>query len=361
MIKERWQWLLRASVTFLIAMMLSFLTGGCTTGRTGFVKEDVEGNLLYTIKLDDSQTVRFWEFEPGDVAIQVTANMDEIRNPFVLADPEIAESSLRDIQQKLEPHHDIPVVLQQAEQRMASRMKDLINKPTILDDAEPIDIQATGSSIGIGPNATRSSCPNDGYFHNWACDAKWFLQNYCNEGENRWCPTNVNGWAYSGEKKDTSYFDAVGFAQGFNSTARFKAMYKKCSGWGPWYGCEWKTACNVILAPRHIVGWGWKTKGTRWAGIDQSTDRVGLAVKWNYANGGGGSTSHAGPCNDVGEFCCPSSGGGASSYCNNNLHCKSGVCGTCNKYGDSCCYPNYGGASNGYCEGGLSCGGGTCM
>ncbi len=279
--------------------------------------------VLEKIQLSPTHSIEFAELEKGQTLIIERGALTDLRKITAENGQDFATAF-----RALQPTQRLPDTLRRADLRAQKINRDALrNAELVIPEA------LTGIDLAKPKFETKSPEQKlmKGDFVDWLSDAEWFKQNFCNQGQNRWCPVNVNGWAYSGAKNNTSWFQATGFAQGFDSTASFVVKYRSCGGF---FGtsCKWKVPSNgtIKLQPRTFATLTWTSAGSRWAGIDQSSDRVGLAVLWNNSgsNPGAPPASNAGPCNDLGEWCCSSVNqwGGASFYCNGNVVCQSGSC-----------------------------------
>jgi hypothetical protein len=247
-----------------------------------------QGTLLHELKLSATRTVRFIESAPGEVVIAESGHMDidAARLEEVTKTDTFEGRELADIYLSLVPgatRADVPAALVQAQGRIAmARLVQARQAPreSVLatrappEGASPLDAER-------GPSAASL---NDTW--DWVGDKAWFRSNFCSvtAAQSVSCITDYWYGSYSGAKDNTVYFRAVGLAAGFDSTAYFYSKYKSCSIW-PWEGCEWPVSYSVTLQPRHYMTLTWNTgPRSRWAGIDQSSDRVYLSTIWSTSS-----------------------------------------------------------------------------
>ncbi|MCE9666372.1 hypothetical protein LY474_00985 [Myxococcus stipitatus] len=243
-----------------------------------------QGTLLHELKLSDTRSVRFIESAPGEVFVAETghADLDAARLQEAMDPETFRGKELADVYLALAPgarREDVPAALVEAQSRVA--MARIIQGRQA---AQQVGRAATAPPEGPSPGDSAGPAAmslNDTW--DWVGDKLWFRNNFCNPGpaQSLSCITDYWYGSYSGVKDGTLYFRAVGIAAGFDSTAYFYTQYKSCSIW-PWEGCEWKVNYSVTLQPRHYIMVWWDSgPRSRWAGIDQSSDRVYLSTIWS--------------------------------------------------------------------------------
>lgn len=249
--------------------------------------KDSKGTLLYEMRLSGTRTVQFWEYEPGEVAVVETGHMEKDAKRLEQAEnfEEYNTTDLGAIFLALQPgasEKDVPQVLRDATLRIAKEapVRERAAEEEAKYDAPPL---AEG---GVHEEEVRSSMNLSAFNWDWDADKAWFRKKFCEPSgaQQSQCITKYWYGSYSGAKKQTKFFRAVGMAAGFNSSAYLYTKYKSCSFW-PWEGCEWKVNYGRTLSPRH---WGMVTFTSgardRWAGIDQSSERVYLSTLWVTAS-----------------------------------------------------------------------------
>lgn len=293
---------------------------------------ELAGNILLELELSETRKVQFVETAPGEVMIAESGHMD-LDAPR-LAELESAESwegmSLAEVYLRLQPEsQEVPAVLLDADERVAAaRAVREFEAPREAAIAIPEPAGVNGPTERDPDQVTHRSL-NDTW--NWAADKLWFSDLFCKAGPSQMVTCIMEYWygSYSGAKAGSMYFRAVGMAAGFDSTAVLYTKWKKCGGFGPWYDCAWEQHPNTYkLQPRHYQVLTW-TEGPRdrWAGIDQSTDRVYLSTVWSTTSTNPPpppepcvvqARAHAGTCYNI---------DGTVSYASNTL-CADACAGT---------------------------------
>lgn len=248
-----------------------------------------QGTLLHELKLSDTRSVRFIESEPGEVFVAESGHMDidaaHLQESMKAEKVDSLQGKeLADVYLSLAPgakRSDVPAALVQAQGRIA--MARIIQarqaaQESVRAAAAPLEEGPSPRDAERGPSA---SSLNDTW--DWVGDKNWFKTHFCatTATQGRTCLVDYWYGSYSGAKDGTVYFRAVGLAAGFDSSAYFYTQFKSCSIW-PWEGCEWKVNYSTTLQARHYMMVTWDTgPRSRWAGIDQSNDRVYLSAIWS--------------------------------------------------------------------------------
>lgn len=227
----------------------------------------VHGTLLATVDVTEGHTVRFWELEPGVVAVQESAALDgHHASPL---DGAAHDASLVDRYRLLVPgvaDVDVPRPLVEADERAAAH-----------DERERALLQRM-----LVPHADLPITSGDYYGDNYG--AQWFLDRYCVEGGYRFCPTN---WvaAYSG-RRSTSWFKTCTMAADFDVGANFRGQHWVWLApvWF-WETGQWVTVedWNYTVMPRHVECWSYSGVGTResWGTGLQAAPRVHFSAMQN--------------------------------------------------------------------------------
>ncbi|MCP3057728.1 hypothetical protein LXT21_02940 [Myxococcus sp. K38C18041901] len=249
-----------------------------------------QGTVLHELKLSNTRSVRFIESAPGDVFVAESGHMD--LDAAHLQEAMKTESTqgktLADVYLALVPgatREDVPAALVAAQGRVAMA-RHLQEREAARSEGRA----ALNAPLAEGPSALNTergpsaASLNDTW--DWVGDKNWFQSNFCatTATQSRTCIMDYWYGSYSGVKDNTVYFRAVGLAAGFDSTAYFYTQYKSCGFW-PWDGCEWKVNYSTTLQARHYMMVTWDTgPRSRWAGIDQSSDRVYLSTIWSTSS-----------------------------------------------------------------------------
>lgn len=216
----------------------------------------IRGELIDQIELAEDHVVQFWEVEPGVV----------LTYEIVPADPEgESRSRLSDLPEgglpllemylhvrpELDEDEIPPVVLEAAAREQDHRISaEALTTVPELPDGSP-----TASTVGDGaidqltakPDV-QAVCSPDYYGDAWG--QQWFLNNYCNFGIYRWCPTNVT-WAHTGHEPSNGY-RVSGMAADFWNGANFAGSH--------FNGLFWQADYNMQILPRYVqtfTYWGW--------------------------------------------------------------------------------------------------------
>ncbi|MCP3097345.1 hypothetical protein LZ198_00505 [Myxococcus sp. K15C18031901] len=277
----------RALLSSALCSLLLTACGAPSPTEAPPAEAAVPGTLLHELKLSDTRTVRFIETAPGEVVVAESGHMDRDAAHLQAAMQEDTEAKeLADLYLSHVPgakREDVPAALVQAQGRIA--MARIIQAR---EAAREVGRAAETLPDGPSPlNAERGPAAaslNDTW--DWVGDKAWFRSNFCSTTatQSATCITDYWYGSYSGAKDNTVFFRAVGLAAGFDSTAYFYTKFKSCSIW-PWEGCEWKVSYNSTLQARHYLTLTWNSgPRSRWAGIDQSTDRVYLSTVWSTSS-----------------------------------------------------------------------------
>lgn len=361
----------------LLAACSLLSLAGCTA--TPNPNTPVRRTLLGSVQLTETHVVRFWELEPGNVLVEESGRLGldgENSRPAFAVERLQPGATLAEIYLSLRPGTPESAVLTKlrAADRRIARQAHKATRRTAREDL-PVVARPDGITMGVnGPDMLRPVAdlaspepvqlaslanpelpkPLSHHEWDWIADASWFVQNFCNAGQFKWCATNVT-WAHSAAI-ESGWFQSWGFAAGFHATARYYGKYRSCGGWGPWYDCSWKTAFDEPIQPRFLRGYYWTSNGKRYVNIDgnQPAPHIGLAVMWNASN-----ISNPGPakCGGHNEFTC-------NGACNPGLSLFNGACWACGVAGLSCCtdisLPDPGGWSGSCIQGMCSYPGGFC-
>jgi hypothetical protein len=201
---------------------------------------------LASIDVDSARRVRLYEVRPGHVVIRETIDLDAID---ASAEPEAALPPLAradlsgllpsEVFAILAPSEAVPAALLAADGRVVAAAA-----------AERSAAPAPPATAASGESRVDVARSADYYGDNYG--AQWFLDNYCNIYNFRWCVTNWTGF-YSGTI-NTSASEVCVMAADFDSAADFRGVQHSWAApllfsSGRWY--EWEL-WNFKVWPRHI-------------------------------------------------------------------------------------------------------------
>lgn len=254
------------------------------TGNLQNIKQKITATSLHSIQVAPGHEIKFYEFADSDFGVNEILDVD--RHTSLLKQLNKSPSSVVELFRLISPKAVIPQSLIEADERSALARPDdvVVDKETELDEgafvSSPISRQlsdpASSSSL-VAPIA----CIDDGNWHSWECDEQWFLKNFCNTGDNRFCPTNVQGWAWS--RKRGGMMHVTGMAAGFDTVARFVIKRRKCSLFN---GCSWIIYTDEMLSPRTYSHWYFSNNYKRHARIDTTSGepRIHFAMTCNSSS-----------------------------------------------------------------------------
>lgn len=231
------------------------------TGNLEGIKQTITATSLHSVQVTPGHEINFYEFEDNDIGVNEILNLDQ--HTPILKQIEQSPTSAVELFRLIKPKAEIPQSLVRADEQSAKVMPE---QPEPDEDALPdasISKQSAESELLSSPVAA-IACPNDGYWHSWECDAQWFTSSFCNSGSNRFCPTNVQGWAWS--RKTGGQMNITGMAAGFDTVAQFVIQRQKCNFIGS--NCSWKTVVDTTLQPRTYSHWYFSGVRKRYSRID---------------------------------------------------------------------------------------------
>lgn len=272
--------------------------------------------LLAQISYSKTHTLRFVEPSPGLVAIEEQRNADTDQGAVVTQ--AMAEGkTLSEIFQAADPNHaTAPEALKAAERRAAERLAASTQAP------QNAPANAAAPESGAAASET-STAFYDGW--DWVGDERWFLQNFCTQGERRSCLANYY-WLYSGQTGYVQWAQFTGFDESMTETAHFYGTWHhQYWDWFTWHD-EWPLAFNVTMQPRTLLTYTFGA-GNYTARIESAypNGRVGLATLVNTVRTSSYSPPHINaPCSNMGDFCCPGTAT-SNSYCSGGVTCTDGV------------------------------------
>jgi len=147
----------------------------------------IHGTLLYTKTIGPLHAIDFYEFGAGVTAVHESLSIDNGEVPVIRS--KVPFPSLADVYMELNPESKgVPTDVLEADRRAA-----LLPQVTESQAVAPVShVSPVAQEIASGASGT---CSGDYYNDNYG--ASWFLNNFCTQGNFRWCPTNT-GWTDSG-------------------------------------------------------------------------------------------------------------------------------------------------------------------
>jgi hypothetical protein len=205
----------------------------------------IHGTQLYGKFLGAGHSVEFYEFSPGEVAIRESKSADDGKPVFM--DGIGAFGTLADVYARLNPGvKTVPQHIRVADRRAAVKRSEALRRGLSAPPPPETDF------LRDAPVTASASAPNcSGDFYGDAWGANWFLNNYCNAGQFRWCDATNWGYAYSGWH--TVHWASWRQMEGdFNERGHISCeAYKQ-----HWYGDSLKTlVVDYDVLPRHVEVW----------------------------------------------------------------------------------------------------------
>ncbi len=225
------------------------------------------GTALYKKNVGPDHVVAFYEFDPGTVAVHESFSVDEGERP--LLDGSWTFHSLGDVYKQLNPDtKDVPSHILDADRRVAdvraSEAREYALHRTAARPVPPPDTPPMSAAAGERAffSTAATTCSGDGFGDNWG--ETWFLNNFCNAGGFRWCPTNRT-WANSGEYSAawTSWRQMEG---DFNLPGHISGTRISCTDYWIYTSCGPRTIyMDYDVLPRHVESWTFSDGNDRFA------------------------------------------------------------------------------------------------
>jgi hypothetical protein len=241
--------------------------------------ESIRGQQLAQLDVDDALQVRFYELEPGVVAVRESGDLDAVTPgqplPSALAGVDPAKATIVDVYRAIAPDAPVPATVLAADARALVSAELAAARPA----------PATSPPVQGEPYVPTGRTPRSPDWNGNGYDWQWFMDNFCVEGGFRFCPTNVT-WAYSGLEQ-TSWFKTCTFAADWDAGVQFKGQWwKYYDGVWPWYDGFWHAFVDwdYVVQPRHWECWWYSGSGYResWAtGLDPAP-RVHFSALRNH-------------------------------------------------------------------------------
>jgi hypothetical protein len=182
----------------LVAMAGGQLVAGCNTGEQDVPAapsagtQGIHGQLLEKVDVSKGHVVEFYDYGDGAVGAHEVVDIgDEI-----LMDKIQTKPTLADIFKLAKPGAQVPRSLIDAQTRadayIAKHPKptQITDNDLLSKDFAPAAKPVSSGETDIGSTTSAlTACSGDLLGDNWG--AQWFLDNFCNEGCFRNCPTNV--------------------------------------------------------------------------------------------------------------------------------------------------------------------------
>ncbi|WP_437287595.1 hypothetical protein [Sorangium sp. So ce406] len=330
----------------LAAVTAGLLLAACGGGERG--KVGAEGSVesaeqeivvkarpdtsLATLRLSATHKVEFVETDDGarEVHEELHADLDSANRK--LADYDAPDVTMEGLYRYLAPEQAVPAALVDADARAAARVPTSDDLPPPAgDDAISFDGDGPLPPAGEAESAVASEAD---ILWDWEGDKQWFFNNYCNDGDERYCAANA-GWVHVTKKRWTNWWKAAGFNQAFDawSDARFIVERSRPCGFLNLETC-WDRKVDTWIDNRKIRTYFGEGGKYRRATIDGAgaNHRVGLAVRWKPRTSGGAPTPPPTTCGGHNQFACSS-----------GQRCQSGLveynygCYGCGVVGLPCC------------------------
>ncbi len=251
-------------------------------------------SLLASLKLSDTHSIEFWEYDGADFSIQEKLDMDrDLKDGHatlarMASDPKgLLDTYMLFAKDAAEPA--AITRLREADEWIASQ------PPVAIDNHTPRDIiggdalrsaaptehpNALPSSAGVAVSAQALACTEPAW--DWVGDVGWFKNNFCGS-DSKYCATEV-WWASYGWYRGPSWFKATGMAESQCAGARWTFKRRSYGGF-PFYGIAEDTLIDTNLTPRQLNTQYWTTTGDRawYCKVTSNTgaNRTALAVHHN--------------------------------------------------------------------------------
>lgn len=304
---------------------------------------------LAMLRLSPTHSVRFMESADGELSAYESGHIDLDHNARRLNDFPGDEATLEMIHAFLAPGVAVPQALIAADARAAQRQPDPSAPPPGYDDAVSADL--------AGPPVTEQGS----VAWDWNAEAQWFMQHFCNGGDQRFCRVNFP-YVHQTEKRLTKWYKVTALNQSHWSPngAHFVVQRTYGCGFLGWSLC-WGTKVDEWIGDRFFSGYFGSGSKHRRAYLDGTGNeaRVAMAVMWKNASGGQ-PTPPPQQCGGHLQYACNS-----GSRCALDLTEYNHACYGCGVIGEACCkdwgpIPTEGGAFGSCTQGVCDYPGGYC-
>lgn len=218
------------------------------------VASGVNGELLHTIRPAEGHTVDFYKLRHGHTAILEQHLADQ---PTLMQGMEHPDS-LSTVFRALRPGEIVPEALVAADRYSEDMRKagELIS----LEERGAPDLVQPRSTSSEGDIATQSqaltSCSGDAFGDGWG--GQWFLDNFCNKGNFRFCTKNISQMA----REVNGSFTWFQFEGDFANAGHMDTWHYHCVHL-PFFSCipelEWDFSSDI--QPRQWIGWTYTSGG----------------------------------------------------------------------------------------------------
>jgi hypothetical protein len=261
---------------------------GDATAETGETSE-----LVASIELSPTHIVKFWDHGEGRGSIQETRHADYDRAaPLRLDNINIDGRPLSELYQIFAAEKSRPEVVTKL------RAIDTLAARTLLESgpdalaatplsltaragSSPMPVQHSGtpaSAAGVEVRQAAATCVEPDW--DWAGDATWFADNFCNDAWNNWhCQSNMLGWQSWGWYGWLNYFKVSDFNQSFCVPNSLVVKRRKHSLGGSTEGTVFSSAA---IPARTVETRAWNATGkVEFYAKVSSTSRFGMAIDQN--------------------------------------------------------------------------------
>jgi hypothetical protein len=224
---------------------------------------------LYTKDVGFDHQIQFYDFGDGSLGVHESFSVDTGEVAFV--DSSGSFANLTELYGKLNPgDNNTPSMVVEADQRAARSPRSQTLTPSTSSDRLP----AISQEVSAG---TTGTCSGDFYNDGWG--GQWFINNYCNAGNFRWCPTNM-GWADSGSFT-VSWSKWQQMEGDFNLTGHITGGHNQCPGGIFAGGCNWHVDFDYDVQPRHIEIWYFNNVNNGDVHGSSQCGHLHIAFLWN--------------------------------------------------------------------------------
>jgi hypothetical protein len=212
----------------------------------------------------------FYDFGGGTAGVRESLSMDN--GEKAVLDGIAAQASLTDIYLTLNPDAaDVPQAILDADARTVRARAESVAEPDAVSERSESTTELNQAIL----SASASNCSADYFGDGWGGD--WFLNNFCNQGNYRWCLKNLD-WADSGEGRHP-WYSWRQFEGDFNEHGHISGTRISCH----WYGCDFRTTIlDYDVLPRHYEIWTF-TNGSDWISMHgrSTCGHMSFASLWN--------------------------------------------------------------------------------
>lgn len=268
---------------------------GCAVddGAEATPESQVTGELVGSIELSPTHTVKFWDHGDGQGSIQETRHADYDRAaPLTLDKFKVDGRPLSEVYEIFAAEKARPEVVTRlrsidaiaARSLLASAPKGLVATPVSLlagVATSPLPVERAGAPVTVDGVAVRqgaATCSEPSW--DWTGDATWFQDNFCNDVWNNWhCQSNMFGWQSWGWYGWLNYFKVSDFNQSFCVQNSLLVKRRKHSSGGSTEGTVFS---STTIPTRTVETRVWNATGkVEFYAKVSSTSRFGMAIDQN--------------------------------------------------------------------------------